>query len=49
MHTAAIITLRRFILFRYPPGRERRAWLKWLKHASIECAGRGLPDEELRN
>jgi hypothetical protein len=28
---AALITLRRAILERFPPGRERTAWLRWLR------------------
>ena len=27
---AALLTLRRAILTRFPPGHERRAWLRWL-------------------
>ena len=39
---AALVTLQRAILERFPPGPERRAWLRWLatetEIASMRCA-----------
>jgi hypothetical protein len=32
---AALITLRRAICERFPPGPERRAWLRWVASSAI--------------
>ena len=33
---AALVTVRRAILERFPPGRERRAWLRWIQSRADE-------------
>ena len=43
MDPGEIITLRKFILSRYLPGRERRAWLKWLEKKAALLANDQLP------
>ena len=45
---AALITLRRAICERFPPGRERRAWLRWLAwvvSAALDSAQHGPRQE----
>jgi hypothetical protein len=39
---AALVTLRRAILERFPPGPERRAWLRWLLTYLSRKQPRGL-------
>jgi len=42
---AALMTLRRAMLERFPPGRERTAWLRWLRAQRRPPSGeaRGRP------
>jgi hypothetical protein len=42
---AALITLRRAILERFPPGLERRTWLRWLKTMAPTRGGKTAPSE----
>jgi hypothetical protein len=40
---AALLTLRRAICKRFPPGRERRAWLTWAVTACAHLASAAQP------